>query len=184
MAETADRGRTRHRLRRRLQSRPMAGGRLGRRHPPDDPGRCQHRGPCHLQLGPPPTHRDHWDFGWLDRIIDKLGKAGIAVDLASATATAPLWLYENHPEVLPRDKYGHPVNAGSRQSWSPTSPVFKEYALTLCRKLAERYGANPYVTAWHMGNEYGWNNRDDYSDNALEAFRAWCRRQVRHHRRT
>lgn len=120
---------------------------------------------------------NRWDFGWLDRIIDKLGKAGIATDLASATATAPLWLYESHPEVLPRDKYGHPVNAGSRQSWSPTSPVFKEYALTLCRKLAERYGSNPYVTAWHMGNEYGWNNREDYSDNALEAFRAWCRRK-------
>ena len=120
---------------------------------------------------------NRWDFGWLDRIIDKLGKAGIATDLASATATAPLWLYESHPEVLPRDKYGHPVNAGSRQSWSPTSPVFKEYALTLCRKLAERYGANPYVTAWHMGNEYGWNNRNDYSDNALNAFRLWCERK-------
>ena len=120
---------------------------------------------------------DRWDFGWLDRIIDKLGNAGIAVDLASATATAPLWLYESHPEVLPRDKYGHPVNAGSRQSWSPTSPVFKEYALTLCRKLAERYGSNPYVTAWHMGNEYGWNNRNDYSDNALNAFRLWCERK-------
>lgn len=120
---------------------------------------------------------NRWDFGWLDRIIDKLGKAGIATDLASATATAPLWLYEKHPEVLPCDKFGHPVNAGSRQSWSPTSPVFKEYALTLCRKFAERYGANPYVTAWHMGNEYGWNNREDYSDNALDAFRAWCRRK-------
>ena len=120
---------------------------------------------------------DRWNFGWLDRIIEKLGKAGIATDLASATATAPLWLYEKHPEVLPRDKYGHQVNAGSRQSWSPTSPVFKEYALTLCRKLAERYGANPYVTAWHMGNEYGWNNRNDYSDNALNAFRLWCERK-------
>ena len=120
---------------------------------------------------------NRWDFGWLDRIIDKLGKAGIATDLASATATAPLWLYEKHPEVLPCDKFGRPVNAGSRQSWSPTSPVFKEYALTLCRKLAERYGANPYVTAWHMGNEYGWNNRNDYSDNALNAFRLWCERK-------
>ena len=120
---------------------------------------------------------NRWDFVWLDRIIDKLGKAGIATDLASATATAPLWLYEKHPEVLPCDKFGHPVNAGSRQSWSPTSPVFKEYALTLCRKLAERYGANPYVTAWHMGNEYGWNNRNDYSDNALNAFRLWCERK-------
>ena len=123
----------------------------------------------------PEKHR--WEFGWLDCIIDKLGKAGIAVDLASATATAPLWLYEQHPEVLPYDKYGHPINAGSRQSWSPTSPVFKEYALTLCRKLAERYGTNPYVTAWHMGNEYGWNNRYDYCDNALHAFRAWCERK-------
>ena len=120
---------------------------------------------------------DRWNFGWLDRIIDKLGKAGIAVDLASATATAPLWLYESHPEVLPRDKYGHQVNAGSRQSWSPTSPVFKTYALTMCRKLAERYGDNPYVTAWHMGNEYGWNNCEDYSDNALDAFRKWCERK-------
>ena len=123
----------------------------------------------------PEEHR--WEFGWLDRIIDKLGKAGIAVDLASATATAPLWLYETHSEVLPHDKFGHPINAGSRQSWSPTSPVFKEYALTLCRKLAERYGSNPYVTAWHMGNEYGWNNRYDYCDNALHAFRAWCERK-------
>ena len=123
----------------------------------------------------PEKHR--WEFGWLDCIIDKLGKAGIAVDLASATATAPLWLYEQHPEVLPHDKYGHPINAGSRQSWSPTSPVFKEYALTLCHKLAERYGTNPYVTAWHMGNEYGWNNRYDYCDNALHAFRAWCERK-------
>ena len=120
---------------------------------------------------------NRWDFGWLDRIIDKLGKAGIATDLASATATAPLWLYEKHPEVLPCDKFGHPVNAGSRQSWSPTSPAFKEYPRTLCRKLAERYGANPYVTAWHMGNEYGWNNRNDYSDNALNAFRLWCERK-------
>ncbi|NMM94141.1 beta-galactosidase [Bifidobacterium sp. DSM 109957] len=118
-----------------------------------------------------------WDFGWLDRIIAKLGAAGIAVDLASATAAAPLWLYEQHPEVLPIDRYGHVINPGSRQSWSPTSPVFKEYALAMCRKLAERYGNNSTVTAWHMGNEYGWNNRCDYSDNAQNAFRAWCQRK-------
>ena len=116
-------------------------------------------------------------FEWLDHVIDKLGAASIAVDLASATATAPLWLYERHPEVLPIDRYGHVVNAGSRQSWQPTSPVLKEYALRLCRKLAEHYKDNPYVTAWHMGNEYGWNNRYDYSDNALAAFRTWCEAQ-------
>lgn len=120
---------------------------------------------------------DEWDFAWLDRIIGKLGAAGIAVDLASATAAAPLWLYQAHPEVLPIDRYGHTINPGSRQSWSPTSPVFKDYALEMCRRLAERYGDNPTVTAWHVGNEYGWNNRYDYSDNTLRAFRRWCERE-------
>ena len=118
--------------------------------------------------------KDTWDFDWLDRIIGKLGKAGIAVDLASATAAAPLWLYRAHPEVLPVEANGNVVHAGSRQSWRPTSPVFREYALTLCRKLAERYKDNPYVTAWHMGNEYGWNNAVDYSDDAIRAFQRWC----------
>ena len=118
--------------------------------------------------------KDTWDFDWLDRIIGKLGKAGIAVDLASATAAAPLWLYRAHPEVLPVEANGNVVHAGSRQSWRPTSPVFREYALTLCRKLAERYKDNPYVTAWHMGNEYGWNNAVDYSDDAVRAFQRWC----------
>ena len=35
--------------------------------------------------------KDTWDFDWLDRIIGKLGKAGIAVDLASATASMRKW---------------------------------------------------------------------------------------------
>lgn len=113
-------------------------------------------------------------FDWLDSVIDRLGRAGIAVDLSSATASAPLWLYESHPEVLPVDRFGHVVNAGSRQSWRPTSPVFREYALRLCRQLAEHYRDNQFVTAWHVGNEYGWNNRSDYSDDALAAFRRWC----------
>ena len=90
-----------------------------------------------------PAPRDTWDFDWLDRIIGKLGKAGIAVDLASATAAAPLWLYRAHPEVLPVEANGNVVHAGSRQSWRPTSPVFREYALTLCRKLARTVQGQP-----------------------------------------
>ncbi|WEV58663.1 beta-galactosidase [Bifidobacterium sp. ESL0728] len=116
-----------------------------------------------------------WDFDWLDRIVGKLGKAGIAVDMASATATAPMWLYEAHPEVLPVESDGTIVHPGSRQSWSPSSPVFREYALSMCRKMAEHYKDNPYVVSWHVGNEYGWNNRHDYSPDSLRAFRKWCK---------
>ena len=116
-----------------------------------------------------------FDFGWLDRIITKLGTNGIATDLATATAAAPLWLYKAHPEVLPVEKDGSIINPGSRQSWRPTSPVFREYALTLCRAIAEHYKNNPYVIAWHINNEYGCHNRFDYSDDAERAFRQWCK---------
>ncbi|WP_049187546.1 beta-galactosidase [Alloscardovia omnicolens] len=117
---------------------------------------------------------DTWDFAWLDRIIGQLGEAGIAVDLATSTASAPMWLYKRYPQVLPVDKYGHTVHAGSRQSWRPTSKVFREFALEMCRQLALRYGNNPTVTSWHVGNEYGWNNRHDYSEDAARAFITWC----------
>ena len=120
------------------------------------------------------TSEGVYDFGWLDRIIDKLGEAGIAVDLASATASPPMWLTQAHPEVLWKDYRGDVCQPGARQHWRPTSPVFREYALKLCRAMAEHYKGNPYVVAWHVSNEYGCHNRFDYSEDAEHAFQQWC----------
>ena len=55
------------------------------------------------------TSDGNFEFDWLDRVIDKLYKAGIAVDLASATASPPMWLTSAHPEVLRRDEQGHVI---------------------------------------------------------------------------
>lgn len=120
------------------------------------------------------TSEGVYDFNWLDRIIDKLGEAGIAVDLASATASPPMWLTQAHPEVLWKDYRGDVCQPGARQHWRPTSPVFREYALKLCRAMAEHYKGNPYVVAWHVSNEYGCHNRFDYSEDAEHAFQQWC----------
>ena len=120
------------------------------------------------------TSEGVYDFDWLDRIISKLGEAGIAVDLASATASPPMWLTQSHPEVLWKDYRGDVCQPGARQHWRPTSPVFREYALKLCRAMAEHYKDNPYVVAWHVSNEYGCHNRFDYSEDAERAFRKWC----------
>lgn len=120
------------------------------------------------------TSEGVYDFDWLDRIIDKLGEAGVAVDLASATASSPMWLTQAHPEVLWKDYRGDVCQPGARQHWRPTSPVFREYALKLCRAMAEHYKGNPYVVAWHVSNEYGCHNRFDYSEDAEHAFQQWC----------
>ncbi|MBT2547865.1 beta-galactosidase [Arthrobacter sp. ISL-65] len=122
--------------------------------------------------------RDTWDFSWLDDIINLLHTNGIAVDLATATASPPPWLAAEHPEILPVTQNGETLWPGGRQHWRPTSPVFREHALTLVRTMAERYKDHPAVCAWHVSNELGCHNIYDYSDDAASAFRRWL--QVRY----
>ncbi|MBP2436810.1 beta-galactosidase [Microbacterium amylolyticum] len=114
-----------------------------------------------------------WDFAWLDDVIDLMHANGIGVDLATATASPPPWLTMKHPEVLPVTADGVTLTQGGRQHWRPTSPVFREYALELVTRLAERYGDHPGVVAWHVNNELGCHNAYDYSDDAAVAFRGW-----------
>lgn len=107
--------------------------------------------------------------------MDLLHAGGIGVDLATATASPPPWLTTAHPEILPVTASGETVWPGARQHWRPTSPVFRQYALHLVRKMAERYTGHPALVAWHISNELGCHNIYDYSDDAAAAFRDWLR---------
>jgi beta-galactosidase len=118
---------------------------------------------------------DTYDWAWLDDAMDLLHANGIAVDLATATASPPPWLTTSHPEILPVDDGGATVWPGARQHWRPTSPVFRRYALTLVRELAKRYANHPALTAWHVSNELGCHNVYDFSDDAADAFRTWLK---------
>ena len=118
---------------------------------------------------------DTWDFEWLDDIMDRLHAGGIRVDLATATASPPPWLSTQHPEILPVTSEGVTLSQGGRQHWRPTSPVFREHALALVEKLAERYADHPALIAWHINNELGCHNAWDYSDDAARSFRVWLR---------
>ncbi|MFE6636367.1 beta-galactosidase [Streptomyces tendae] len=123
-----------------------------------------------IQPGP-----DTWDFAWLDEVMDLLHEYGVGVDLATATASPPPWLTRAHPEILPVTERGETLSPGARQHWRPTSPVFREHALRLVRKLATRYAGHPALVAWHVNNELGCHNVYDYSDDAARAFRDWLR---------
>ena len=41
-----------------------------------------------------------YDWDWLDRAIDTLGKAGLKVVLGTPTATPPRWMLTKHPDML------------------------------------------------------------------------------------
>ena len=121
------------------------------------------------QLQPRP---DDYEFGWLDEVLDLLHAAGIRVDLATATASPPPWLTRRHPEMLPVTADGTTLWQGGRQAYCPSSPVFAEHALRLCRAMAERYADHPALALWHVSNELGCHNALCYCDVSAAAFRA------------
>jgi beta-galactosidase len=125
---------------------------------------------AHLETAPGDYH-----FGWLDDVMERLDRAGVGVDLATATASPPPWLTRAHPEMLPVTADGVRLWPGSRQAFCPSSPVYRERSLALCRALAGRYGTHANLRLWHVGNELGNHNALCYCDVSAEAFRAWLR---------
>ncbi|GAA3929935.1 beta-galactosidase [Microbacterium soli] len=114
------------------------------------------------------------EWGWLDEVLDLLHANGIAVDLATPVASPPPWLGLRHPDVLPVDRDGVRLVAGSRNQFSPASRTYRAHALAVTRDLAERYVRHPAVRMWHVGNEYG---QLDYGDEAAREFRLWLQRR-------
>ena len=119
----------------------------------------------------------HFEFGWLDRIVELLHAGGISIDLANASATPPPWFSRAFPQSLPVDVDGVRRSYGGRQAFCPSSPEYRAAAAALTTAIAERYADHPAVVMWHVHNEYGCHNWDCYCDVSAAAFRAWLQRR-------
>ena len=119
------------------------------------------------------TSEGEFDFTWLDDVIDLLHENGISVDLGTPTASPPAWFFAKYPEsrVVTRD--GVTMGFGSRGMASHSSPAYQAASANIASKLAERYAQHPAVVLWHVHNEYGVPVGEDFSENAVVAFREW-----------
>lgn len=122
---------------------------------------------------------DQYHFDQLDSIMDLLAENGIAVDLATATASPPTWMSRLYPSMLPVTHEGIRLSHGSRQHYCPNSPDFRRKSEMLVERLAERYRTHPALKMWHLNNEYGCHTSQCYCDICAEAFRSWL--QDRYH---
>ncbi|MBV7302395.1 beta-galactosidase [Corynebacterium sp. TAE3-ERU2] len=118
-----------------------------------------------------------YTFEWFDRVVDKLEAAGIDIDLATATASPPVWLGQTYPETLPMTREGVVWGHGSRQAFSPASTVFREKACALITELARRYAHREHVVMWHVGNEYACHTWECFRPESQEAFRTWLKQK-------
>jgi beta-galactosidase len=116
-----------------------------------------------------------FDFGWVDTIMDMLADNGVAVSLATMTASPPPWLAKLDPESLPMRADGTRLWPGGRQHYCPSSPTYRSHAARLVEQLATRYGNHPALALWHIGNEYGCHVSQCCCDVSAVAFRAWLR---------
>ncbi|HEV2345524.1 MAG TPA: beta-galactosidase [Actinocrinis sp.] len=116
-----------------------------------------------------------YDFGWLDRVIGLLHEAGIAVDLATPTASAPAWFLAAYPHVRPVTRDGVVLGGSSRQTYCPHAPEYRAACANVTGQLAARYADHPAMVMWHVHNEYGAPVSECYCPVSAAAFRDWLR---------
>ncbi|HEX3045057.1 MAG TPA: beta-galactosidase [Bacillota bacterium] len=119
------------------------------------------------------SDEETYQFDWLDRLLNLLAEHGIFVDLATATAAQPAWISQKYPDILPVDVRGNTISYGSRQSYCPNSPSYRNLSQKLVRQLAQRYQNHPALLMWHINNEYGCHISTCYCENCARAFRSW-----------
>jgi len=94
-----------------------------------------------------------FEFAWMDRVIDRMQKAGIKVILGTPTYSVPAWMYKEHPEIFITRFGGHTVTFGYRQNTDLMNPTYRSYCERVIRKLLEHYKDNPAVIGWQIDNE-------------------------------
>lgn len=104
-----------------------------------------------------------FEYAWMDRVIDAMGKAGIKVIMGTPTYSIPAWMAKQNPEILARKFHGAQNMYGMRQNMNTDSAAYRFYAERLIRKIVSRYRDNPNVIGWQVDNEtgtYGAANED------------------------
>jgi beta-galactosidase len=94
-----------------------------------------------------------FEFSWMDRVVDRMQKAGIKVILGTPTYSVPAWMYKEHPEIFIKHADGRIVTLGYRQNTDLMNPTYRFYCERVIRKLLEHYKNNPNVIGWQIDNE-------------------------------
>jgi beta-galactosidase len=96
----------------------------------------------------------HYNLDWIDQAITLAAKHHIAVVLGTPTDAPPSWLTSKYPETLGMNADGHLREHGSRRQFNYASPRYRQLCAVIVTQLAKRFGHNPNVIGWQIGNEY------------------------------
>ncbi len=118
----------------------------------------------------------HYDLDWLERAVRLAERHHIKVVIGTPTDGPPAWLTRAHPETLRTDASGRIAEHGSRRQFNYASPEYRRFCSEIAEQLARRFGHDPDVIGWQIGNEY----TDESFDAATRRqFQEWLRRKYK-----
>jgi beta-galactosidase len=110
-----------------------------------------------------------FQFGWMQRVLDRLHQAGIRVILGTPTYSIPPWLYQEHPDIVVghagtapplSDPYSPsypplrtPGYYGVRQNYDFLNPYFRQHAERIIRQIVSHFKDHPAVIGYQIDNE-------------------------------
>jgi len=98
----------------------------------------------------------HFEYAWMDHVVDAMGKAGIKVIMGTPTYSVPTWMAHAHPEILARYQGATAETTyGIRQNMDTDNPTYRFYAQRLITNMISHYKDNPTVIGWQIDNETG-----------------------------
>lgn len=117
-----------------------------------------------------------YDFGWLKRAMDLMGKSGIQVVLGTPTAAPPVWLAKKHPEILPLDNCGIPYGEGTRRATCLNSNVYWDYSKRIVTAMANALGKHPKLIAWQIDNGLGAHQTEEsFNEETRRDWHSWLK---------
>lgn len=113
-----------------------------------------------------------YQLDWLERAIALAAKHHIITVLGTPTDAPPAWLTSKYPDVLRVEINGHRDEHGNRRQFSYTSPRYREFCRQIVERMAIRFGHNPNVVGWQIGNEFSF---DSYDPDTKQQFQQWLK---------
>jgi beta-galactosidase len=113
-----------------------------------------------------------FDLDWIARAIEQAARHSMVTVLGTPTDAPPAWLTQKYPDTLRVDADGRRAQHGGRRQFSYTSPRYRELCRRIAEQMARRFGHDPNVIGWQIGNEL---TDDSFDEHSHHLFQEWLR---------
>lgn len=117
-----------------------------------------------------------YHLDWMERAIRDAERHHILIVIGTPTDAPPAWLTQEYPETLRVDAQGIRTQHGGRRQFSYSNPKYRVLCRRIVGQLALRFGHDPDVIGWQIGNEY---TDESFDAETRRMFQQWLEQRYK-----